>query len=270
MLRLPWRLRTINPVLRAASISFLLFVVAWWFLTLPLGSGTATPKAIIDPVFAPRPVQVAHELFSEEMFDHLSISIFRTLVGLLLALLTALALSLMVATTPIFEGLLAPLSGLRYIPISAFVPLSIFWAGIGEFQKISIICLGCLLQGLPMYVAALRSVEQNYIDVGKVYQLSAFAITWRIRLRRSAPAIFDASRVLFGIGWSCLLIAEIVGATRGLGFLITQSQRYWRVDRTFAAMTWVGIIGLVFDIALIRLRKDLFPWESKLTSLPSE
>jgi NitT/TauT family transport system permease protein len=198
------------------------------------------------------------------MLDHLSISVFRTMAGVLVAVALALSLAIVVSAVAKLESYLKPLVALRYIPISAFVPLTILWAGIGERQKVFIIFLGSFLQALPLYVAPLRAVEQNFIDIGRVYGLSNWSIATRVRLRRALPAILDVTRVIFGIGWSCLLTAEIVASTQGLGFLIAQSQREMAVNLVFAAMVWVGVVGLTCDVALLRVKKQVFRWDQKL------
>ena len=249
-----------------SALSFFMLLSVWLFLSTPLPRLTARTQPLVSPLFLPPIGKVLSDFLSPGIFSHLTISIFRTLTGVAIAAILALILALIISASQTAEALVVPLSGLRYIPTPAFVPLTMLWVGIGEPQKLLIIGLGVFLQALPLYVGALRSVEQNFIDIGSVYGLSRLQIACRIRLLRALPAIYDSTRIVFGIGWACLLTAEIVGATRGLGFLITQSQRYLQTDVVFAAMTWVGLVGLLFDWSLIRLRCEAFPWDRHIFS----
>ncbi|WP_293787741.1 ABC transporter permease, partial [uncultured Aeromicrobium sp.] len=192
----------------------------------------------------------------------LGASTYRILVGFLLATVLAVPVGAVMGMSARIEAALQPLVDfIRYMPVVAFVPLTILWIGVGEEQKFLIIFLGTFFQQVLMVSDAVRSVPRSFIDVGETLGLSNGRILARIVLRASAPRIWDALRITLGWAWTWIVLAELVAATTGLGYRIVLAQRFLQTDLIFAYLIVLGILGLVTDLLMRYAGRALFRYE---------
>jgi len=150
---------------------------------------------------------------------------------------------------------------IRYMPVVAFVPLTILWIGIGEEQKFLIIWLGTFFQQVLLVADAVRSVPRSFIEVGETLGMNNPRILWRIVLRSAAPRIWDALRITLGWAWTWIVVAELVAATSGLGYRIVVAQRFLQTDLIFAYLIVLGILGLLTDMIMRLSGRALFRYE---------
>jgi NitT/TauT family transport system permease protein len=157
----------------------------------------------------------------------------------------------------LFEPIMAPL---RYLPISAFIPLLILWLGIGEAQKISFLFLGVFVYLLPVVITAVRAVPEELVQTALTLGASRLKTIWTVLLPASLPDIFDSFRVMNAIAWTYVILAEIVNARSGLGYMIQLAGAHLHTAEIFAGILVIGVIGLATD-ALIRFVNGLlFGW----------
>lgn len=243
----------------AGLIAFLLF----WQVVALVGT--------VDARFLPSPVQVARTLFSllgspAFMLD-IAVSVLRVMAGFFLAALVAVPLGVYMGSFRPLEAALAPLVGfVRYLPVPAFLPLCILWFGVGEAEKIAVIFIGTFFQLNLMVMDKVATVPVEFIEIGRTSGLSAGESARRIVAPAILPAILDDLRICAGWAWSYLVVAEIVAAERGLGFLIMEGQRYLRTDRVMAGMLVIGLLGILLDFAFKALRRSLVPWATSAAS----
>lgn len=216
--------------------------------------------------FLPSPWQVAitgwEQITNGELAADLGASTYRILVGFLLATVLAVPIGALVGISVRVEAAVQPLVDfIRYMPVVAFVPLTILWIGVGEEQKFLIIFLGTFFQQVLMVADAVRSVPRSFIDVGETLGLSNSRILWRIVLRAAAPRIWDALRITLGWAWTWIVLAELVAATTGLGYRIVIAQRFLQTDLIFAYLIVLGILGLVTDLLMRLAGRALFRYE---------
>ena len=165
-----------------------------------------------------------------------------------------------------FQSFIEPIIDfIRYTPIPAFIPLLILWFGIGELEKIIVIVLAVFFQLVLMVSNSISHVPKDIIEFAKTLGVNKKELITKVIYQHAKPRIFDDLRVSMGWAWAGLMIAEIVGATSGIGFVIIQSQRLLRTENVISAIIIVGLLGLITDFVFKIAYKKLYPWAEKET-----
>ena len=220
------------------------------------------------PDFLPSPTEVVRgtlQLFIEhDLWRAILTSTRRIVLAFVLASAIALPLGvLMGAFEPVnrlFEPIVAPL---RYMPISAFIPLLILWFGIYEKQKIAFLFLGVFVYLLPVVVAAIRAVPEELVQTARTLGASRLQAIRTVLLPAALPEIFDSFRVMNAISWTYVILAEAVNPEHGLGYMVELARTHQKASWSFAGLLVIGGIGLLTDF-LIRTASDfLFGWREK-------
>jgi NitT/TauT family transport system permease protein len=162
------------------------------------------------------------------------------------------------------EAIIEPvLDFIRYTPIPAFVPLFILWFGIGELEKTIIIASSVFFQIVLLVANSISLTPKPIIASARTLGATQSQLVAKVIYPFAKPRILDDLRVCMGWAWAVLTIAEIVGATSGIGFVIIQSQRLLQTANVLAAIVVVGVLGLLTDAAFKWLYKVSFPWASR-------
>lgn len=217
----------------------------------------------VKPLFLPGPDRVLERLLQlaqgGELLSDLLVSTGRILVSFGFSVVLALPLGVLIGRYRTLEALVEPLINfIRYMPVVAFVPLTILWTGTGEMQKYLIIWIGTFFQMVLMVQDCVKRVPGDFIDVGRTLEMPGAAVLWRIVLPCASPGIWDAMRISIGWAWSWLVVAELVAATSGLGYRITVAQRYFQTDTIIAYVLLLGVLGLVTDQVMKFVGNKLF------------
>ena len=239
-----------------AGLSFGSFVLSWVILS----STIETAK-----IFLPSPITVfddAVRLFRNESFiaDILA-SIWRVSVGFLAAVLIAFPIGILAGTVKSVDAVVQPFNDfVRYMPVAAFIPLSILWVGIGDLQKMLIIFMGTVFQLIPLITDTASGMPKHLIELGYTMGGKPWQVLLRVVVPWCLPVCYDHSRVALGWAWSYLVVAELVAAESGIGHVIIQSQRFIQTGKVITGILVIGLIGLIFD-QLFRLPKRvIFKW----------
>ena len=142
------------------------------------------------------------------------------------------------------------LQAVRTIPTLAWAPLLLLWLGIDEAPKLTLVAIGAFFPLYVNLVAGIRGVDRKLVEVGRVYNLSWWAIARRIILPASLPSLLTGLRLGLSQAWLFVVVAELIAATRGLGFLLTDSQNLSRVDLMLVAMLCLAVLGKLTDMVL--------------------
>ena len=186
------------------------------------------------------------------------------LLGFLISLVVAVPLGILIGVYAPIEAFFEPvMSFLRYLPVTAFIPLFILWIGIDEREKVAVIILGTFPQLLLMVAGDTRKVKHDLIEVSYTLGTNRLNVVWRVVFPAAMPYILDSLRMVLGWAWTYVTVAEMIGASSGIGYMIIQSQRMLNVGKIFVGILTIGIIGLLFDFLFKWLSKKLFPWFSK-------
>ncbi|MCX7781708.1 MAG: ABC transporter permease [Negativicutes bacterium] len=238
------------------------------FAVLFLAWAALTYGGFVPPLFLPAPDAIVTDavlLFREfNLMTDVWASVFRVCAGFLLAAAIGVPLGIFMGSLKVCEAFFEPLLGfIRYMPASAFIPLFILWLGIGESEKIAVIFFGTFFQLTLMVMDVTKNVALDLINTAYTLGVSRWGVFRRIILPASLPGIVDTLRITFGWAWTYLVVAEIVAASSGLGFMIMQSQRFLKTSYIIVGIIVIGIIGIVIDIFFKWLYARLFPWLGK-------
>jgi NitT/TauT family transport system permease protein len=214
----------------------------------------AVPLGWIQPIFLPSPMQVVNAFWTMVMDNGLllnaGISIARVWAAFLLSAVMAIPIGIMMSSYRIIGSSLEPLIDfIRYLPVPALVPLSIIWFGIGEETKIFLLWLGTFFQLVLLVAEDMKRVPQEYFEIAYTLGAKPRAALTSVALRAMLPSLVDNLRITLGWCWTYLIIAEIVAADSGLGFVIWTARRYMQTDQVMAGIFLIGVIGLATDQA---------------------
>jgi NitT/TauT family transport system permease protein len=148
----------------------------------------------------------------------------------------------------------------RYMPVTAFVPLIIIWVGLGEESKILIVMLGVVLYNAIMVADAVKFIPNEMINVAYTLGARRREVLFKVIIPATFPSVLDTIRVNISGAWNYLVIAELVAAQSGLGFRIIQAQRFLQTEKVLFCIAVIGLIGLVIDYALKWISQKLTPW----------
>jgi len=235
---------------------FVLFFAVWAVATL----GGFVPKTFLaDPIAM---VKSGWVLLTEQGFaKDIAFTIWRVLGGFVLAALLAVPLGVAMGAYKPVEAFFEPfVSFARYLPASAFIPLLILWAGIGEAQKLSLIFIGAFFQLVLMIALQVGGTRRDLVEAAYTLGASDFGIVKRVLIPAAAPQIAETLRLVLGWAWTYVIVAELIGASNGIGHMITDSQALLATDQIIFGIITIGAIGLISDLAFKRANRALFKW----------
>ncbi|TPM29907.1 ABC transporter permease [Mesorhizobium sp. B2-3-5] len=248
-----------------ARSRFLMIAVAV-FVGLGLAWWAATGLGWVKPIFLPSPgsvaTQIAKLVADGTLWLDLRASMYRISIGFLIASALSIPIGVLIGSFRSWEAGIEPLVDfIRYMPVVAFVPLSILWAGTGDTQKFLIIFIGTFFQQVLMIMDNVKRVPADFIGLGRTLGLPDRKILIRIVVPSALPGIWDTLRISLGWAWTWLVLAELVAATSGLGYRITVSQRYFQTNTIIGYILLLGVLGLITDQVMKALEKVLFRQE---------
>jgi NitT/TauT family transport system permease protein len=194
------------------------------------------------------------------LFD-IGMTIWRVVGGFVLAALVAVPLGILMGAYKPVEAFLEPfVSFARYLPASAFIPLLILWAGIGEMQKLLVIFIGSVFQLILMVAVAVGSVRRDLVEASLTLGAKDDGVLRRVLIPSAAPEIAEILRLVLGWAWTYVIVAELIGSSSGIGHMIIDSQALLATGQIIFGIIVIGIIGLISDYAFKAANKRLFPW----------
>lgn len=235
---------------------FALFLAFWSALT---ALGVVAPQFLASPLQA---IKAAWALLVEFNFlNDVGMTVWRVMGGFTAAALIAVPLGIAMGAYKPVEAVFEPfISFARYLPASAFIPLLIMWVGIGEMQKLSIIFIGCFFQLTLMVMMIVGGARRDLVEAAYTLGSTDRSVIRRVLLPGAAPEIAEALRQVLGLGWTYVVVAELIGAASGIGHMIMDSQALMATDNIIAGILIIGLVGLVSDITFKKLNQKLFPW----------
>lgn len=256
------------PFSRQFSLSLLsvgLLLLLWWAITA-LG--------LVAPLFLPPPQVVLQKLIliaspqgfmDATLWQHLGASLARMLVALFFAALIGIPVGIAMGLSPAIRGLLDPLIELyRPVPPLAYLPLMVIWFGIGETSKILLIYLAIFAPVAMSALAGVKSAQQVRIRAAQSLGASRAQVLWFVILPGALPEILTGLRIGLGVGWSTLVAAELIAATRGLGFMVQSAGEFLATDVVLAGIAVIAIIAFLLELGLRALQRRLTPWHGEV------
>ena len=263
-----WALRTAIPqgtarLISLASIAIL--VGTWCVLSYVQVTRNGDPEPLVPHFFLPAPDQVLKSLlylfFEKDLGLAIATSGLRIAKAIGLSILVALPLGIAMGAfdfiNRIFEPIVAPM---RYLPITAFIPLLILWFGIDESQKVAFLFLGTVVFLLPAVVDAIRLVPEELVQTAFTLGATKSQVIRTVLIPAALPAIFDGFRVMNAIAWTYIILAELVNPQNGIGYILRLAEQHLKPEWSFAGIVVVGVIGIVTDLLIGGLNRLLFSW----------
>lgn len=221
----------------------------------------------IRPMILPSPLQVAEVaaqlLASGELAKHVVSSGIRVIEGFALAAVAGLVLGIAIGlfrSVGRVAELLVQL--VKPIPPIAWIPLAILWFGIGEAAKVYIIFIGAFFPILINTVDGIRQTDFRFVELARILEVPRLRFIRQVVLPGALPQIMTGLRIGLNIAWMCVVAAELIAASSGVGFLIMDARQLSQTDVVLAGMITMGILGKITDDALKLLENRLVTWRS--------
>ena len=248
------------------SVGTLLVLLAVWWAVAAL--------QWVSPLFLPPPGQVLSKLITiagpqgfmdATLWQHLGASLARILVALLAAVIIGIPVGIAMGLSPTVRGILDPLIELyRPVPPLAYLPLMVIWFGIGETSKILLIYLAIFAPVAMSALAGVKSAQQVRIRAAQSLGASRTQVLLFVILPGALPEILTGLRIGLGVGWSTLVAAELIAATRGLGFMVQSAGEFLATDVVLAGIAVIAVIAFILELGLRALQRRLTPWHGEI------
>jgi len=265
-----WALGIRSKVPRRAAIilgvfPIILLVFFWWLLTRGV-----VEERLIGPTILPSPREVVDSLRdllsasdpeNRTLFDHTWLSLRRVVLGYLLALVIALPIGILMGALGSVRSTFEPLvTASGYIPIATLVPLTMSWFGTDELQKVVFLAMAFGIFLLPMVVEAIDAVPDVYLRTSYTLGATRRHVILRVLIPIALPDMWHGMRLAFGVGWTYLVLAEVVVKNGGLGDLIDTARRRAMSGRVYLVIVVITLIAWVADLGWEKAGHVLFPY----------
>ena len=241
------------------QISGLLLVILVW----ELATGVLH---LFKPIILPDPYSVliaAIDLArTGELFVDAGWSLLRVLLGFCLAAIIAVPLGLLMGWSRAASYIIDPvIEVLRPIPPIAWIGLAILWFGLGIYSAIFLVFIGAFFPILLNTISGVRNVDKKLIEVAYTFGASDPEVLRKVVIPAALPTIYTGMRVGMGIGWMCVVAAEMINPQYGLGNLILTASSFLRTDQVLVGMITIGILGLAINVVFQLVGDRLFAWQ---------
>jgi NitT/TauT family transport system permease protein len=239
--------------------SVLLIVGLWWAVTF----GSPEDR-FVSPVILPSPVDVVTSfptlLRERALIQSVAATLTRVFIGFGLAVLVGVPLGILSGAWRVVEAAGAPLALFgRNVPVAALIPLTILWFGIDETQKVMFIFIACLPFVYSDAVRAIAGVHDRYVETAQTLGATSSQIVRKVLVALALPDIYDSLRHLFGMAFGYIMLAELINAQYGLGFLLMTSQRRGLSEHIILILIIIGFLAYGIDRLLYFFQRGLFP-----------
>ena len=216
-------------------------------------------------LFLPSPSDIARAALAlardGSLLVHTQASLVVIMSGWALAAVVAVPLGILMGTLKLVEALVEPVVDfVRYLPVSALIPLLILYIGIGTAEKVAVIFIGTFFQLVLLVADVSAHVSKDLLDSAYTLGADRGTVFTRVLVPATLPGVMDNLRITLGWAWTYLVVAELVSADRGLGYLILDSMRGLFTDRIFVGLFTIGLLGLASDLGFKWLHRRLLPW----------
>jgi ABC-type nitrate/sulfonate/bicarbonate transport system permease component len=262
----PLALRLAPPpvIRRLAGIGGIAAVVLlWWLATL----GATAETRLISPVILPSPAEVVRSfpslLNERALVQSIVATLRRVLIGFGLAIVIGVPLGIVAGSWRLVEAAGAPLALFgRNLPVAALIPLTILWFGIDETQKVMFIFIATVPFVYSDAAAAIAGVPDRYVETAQTLGATSLQIVTKVLVALALPDIYKSLRHLFGLAFGYIMLAELINAQHGLGYLLMTSQRRGLSEHIILILMIIGLLAFGIDRLLFWFQRGLFPYRS--------
>ncbi|MBI3734483.1 MAG: ABC transporter permease [Chloroflexi bacterium] len=259
-------LRPHEPIPRS---HYLIIAAASTLSLLALWAGLSYTGIVQPTYFLPTPGQVlataSRMLLDGTLAVNAWASIFVIVTGWAVATVMAVPLGILMGSFKFFEALFEPVVNfVRYLPVSAMIPLLILYIGLGVEEKVAVIFIGTFFQLILLVADVAAHVPKDLLDSAYTLGASRRRVVTRVLIPATLPGVMDNLRITIGWAWTYLIVAELVAADKGLGIMILESQRGLRTDRIFVGLVTIGLLGFCSDYIFKMVHRVALPWSPRI------
>lgn len=231
-----------------------------------------TNTGLVGPGYLPTPQAMGQQLVAlvekgyggKPLWDHIEASLFRALAGFFIGVLTGVPFGLFSGYHKAVGAMMSPVMAfIRPIPPIAFIPMAVLYFGLGETGKVVLIVFTAFNYSFVSAQAGAMSVPMSYYRAAESIGLTKFQIFWRIVFPSSIPQVFTGLKVAMALSWAVVVAAELVGAQKGLGFMISDAAQLFQIPVVFIGIALIGLIGLVLNFALSITEEKIVHWKGR-------
>ena len=239
-------------------------ILAIWWIVADL--------RLVPHLFLPTPGEVATAAVSvfqdgyanATLFEHVGASLLRILTAAAIAIVLGIPIGLLMGLNKWAKGVFdTPIEFYWPLPPLAYLPLMIIWLGIGETSKITLLALAMFAPIVLSVQAGVRSVSQERVNAALSLGATGFQLLGEIVLPSALPEILTGIRISLGVGWGTLVAAELIAATRGIGYLIMSASQFLATDVVFVGIGIIAACAFAFTFAMRLLEAWLVPWKGQ-------
>lgn len=245
-------------------LTIALVVFVWW---------AVTTAGLVKPLFVPSPQAIVQKFFDvwangftgTPLWQHILISTARVFGAFLLACAIGIPLGLAMGMSPIMRGIFdPPIEFYRPIPPLAYLPLMIIWFGIGEVSKVLLIFLSVFAPIALGARAGVRSAAIEQIHAAYSFGATRWQVMRHVILPSAMPEILTAMRIGIGFGWTTLVAAEMVAATKGIGYMVLSASQFLQTSTVIMGIFVIAAIAYAFDMLMRFVERRVVPWKGKM------
>ena len=239
-------------------------LAAWWLVTY---------FELIKPLFLPSPGAIWNRFLrvlaegyeGTSLWGHTWASLVRVFTAFFFACITAIPIGIGMGVNRVLRGIFdPPIEFYRPIPPLAYLPLTVIWFGIDEFQKIIVIFLAVFAPMVLNARAGVRSVAIEQIHAAYSLGASKWQVIKSVVLPAALPEILTGMRIGIGFGWTTLVAAELVAARAGLGAMTKSASDFLVTEVVILGIVIIGLIAYMFDLLMRWIEKTAVPWKGKV------
>jgi taurine transport system permease protein len=252
-----------GSTLPISLLSGVVILAIWW---------TVSALRLVPHLFLPTPTEVvtaAVAIFQDgyanaTLFEHVGASLLRIFTAAAIAIVLGTPIGLLMGLSKWAKGVFdTPIEFYWPLPPLAYLPLMIIWLGIGETSKIALLSLAMFAPIVLSAQAGVRSVSQERVNAALSLGATRFQLLREIVLPSALPEILTGIRISLGVGWGTLVAAELIAATRGIGYLIMSASQFLATDVVFVGIGIIAACAFAFTFAMRLLEAWLVPWKGQ-------
>jgi NitT/TauT family transport system permease protein len=238
-------------------------VLLWWLATM----GNVAETRLISPVILPSPGEVIRSfpslLNDRGLLQSIAATLKRVLIGFGLATAIGVPLGILAGSWRVLEAAGSPIALFgRNLPVAALIPLTILWFGIDETQKVMFIFIATVPFVYADAAAAIASVPDRYVETAQTLGATSWQIVRKVLVALALPDIYNSLRHLFGLAFGYIMLAELINAQHGLGYLLMTSQRRGLSEHIILILIIIGLLAFGIDRLLFWFQRGLFPYRA--------
>ncbi len=261
------RFPNIVNILLKGVLPIAILLVLWQIIMMVATRNLSSPLGLGDVYASFVKLVVEGDAEGHTLVEHTALSLYRVSLGFIIAFLTACPLGIVIGRYRIADVILGPvIEAMRPIPPIAWIPISIL---LFQFNftgaQVFIIWIGAFFPILINTTAGVKRTKPVHLDVASTFGATESQILSKIILPSAAPEIFAGLRIGFGIGWMCLVAAEIIGGGLGLGYLVIQTEQLGLIGQTVSAMVVIGVIGFLFSYIFLKAEHYLLRYRQEVS-----